>query len=577
MRYYKRYSQIVFNNNIGGINSHIRFSIAYLIFWGLFRNGRIQISLKWGYMKKPGIFHGALTGFLLTVPVVALFYFGWKVAGLPFVPFDIFDLVSRSLPGSVITFSIENMVALIRALHLGETAVVAKAAEQSIGVVIFLILGIFAGIIMNIILRIVKGAPVITSGITGFILAVPVEVITLMHNQSSPASPVIIAIWILALFFAWGIIFGLLYKSILGYRTKETPVDTERRSFLGRLAGLAGAITVVAVAGGWLLQRSKSATPEKLPWSATHPLPNANATVQPAPGTRAEFTPLKDHYRIDIDTVPPHVNINNWRLKVTGLVENPKEYTIDEIRNMPAMNQFITLECISNPIAGDLISTQRWTGTSFKHLLPVFGVKPEATHFDITAVDGFHETISIEDINNDERIMLAYDWDGLPLTVPHGFPLRIYIPDHYGMKQPKWIETIEAVALGKDGYWVERGWDRKARVKATSVIDTVAIDDIMTGSNGNKFVPVGGIAYSGAKGISKVEVRVDDGEWQEALLRTPLSDTTWVIWRYDYPYQEGEHAFTVRCYEADGTPQIETPASPHPSGATGLHSVTAKM
>jgi DMSO/TMAO reductase YedYZ molybdopterin-dependent catalytic subunit len=527
-------------------------------------------------MKKPGIFHGALTGFLLTIPVVALFYFGLKIVGLPFVPFDLFDWISRTLPGAIITFGIENMVALIRGLDLGSTAVVAKAAEQTLGIIIFLILGIIAGIILNIVLRGLRKSIVLWGAILGFIFAIPIEIITLIHNRTSSVSLIIVGLWIMALFLAWGIVFGLIYRSIPGFREKAAPVDAERRTFMGWLAGIAAASAAASVFGGVLFQKKEKVS-EQLPWSATHTLPNADAAVKPAPGTRAEFTPVKDHYRIDIDTMPPRVDIGKWRLKIMGLVNNPKGYTIDEIRSMPAMNQFITIECISNPIAGDLIGTQRWTGVSLKHLLPELGIQPEATHFDIKAVDGFHETISLEDINNDERIMLAYAWDGLPLTIPHGFPLRIYIPDHYGMKQPKWIESMEAVAQGQEGYWVERGWDRKARVRTTSVIDTVAVDSKITGPNGKMLVPVGGIAYSGARGISKVEIQVDGDDWREAQLRTPLSDTTWVIWRYDYPYQEGEHTFVVRCYEGDGTPQIEATASPHPSGATGFHSVTMSM
>lgn len=90
-------------------------------------------------------------------------------------------------------------------------------------------------------------------------------------------------------------------------------------------------------------------------------------------------------------------------------------------------------------------------------------------------------------------------------------------------------------------------------------------------------VPVGGIAHAGARGISKVEVRVDDGEWIEAQLRTPLSELTWAIWRYDMPFRAGEHVFTVRCYDGKGTMQIVEPSPPHPSGATGLHSRNATL
>jgi putative peptide-modifying radical SAM enzyme len=86
-----------------------------------------------------------------------------------------------------------------------------------------------------------------------------------------------------------------------------------------------------------------------------------------------------------------------------------------------------------------------------------------------------------------------------------------------------------------------------------------------------KRVPIGGIAHAGARGISKVEVQMDDGSWEPAALRTPLSPTTWVIWRYEWPFQPGKHTFAVRCFERDGTPQIATPSPAEPNGATGIH------
>jgi hypothetical protein len=209
---------------------------------------------------------------------------------------------------------------------------------------------------------------------------------------------------------------------------------------------------------------------------------------------------------------------------------------------------------------------------SLQRLLSDLQLKPAAMHLKIRSVDGFFEVVSLDAIRADERIMLAYAWDGVPLKREHGFPLRIYIPDIYGMKQPKWIESIEAADHWEPGYWVERGWNRMAQMQATSVIDTVAVDMSIIGADQQKLVPVGGIAHAGARGISKVEVRVDDGPWEQAALRTPLSELTWVIWRYDWPFRSGKHTFTVRCYEGNGTQQIATPRPPEPDGATGLHS-----
>ena len=127
------------------------------------------------------------------------------------------------------------------------------------------------------------------------------------------------------------------------------------------------------------------------------------------------------------------------------------------------------------------------------------------------------------------------------------------------------------------GYWVVRGWDKVAKMKATSVIDTIAVDMTIISADQRKLVPIGGIAHAGARGISKVEVRIDEGPWQTAVIRTPLSQTTWVLWRYDWPFQPGKHTFTVRCYDGSDVPQIVGAMPPAPSGASGLFSKSQKF
>jgi DMSO/TMAO reductase YedYZ molybdopterin-dependent catalytic subunit len=331
------------------------------------------------------------------------------------------------------------------------------------------------------------------------------------------------------------------------------------------------------VVGALIGGRRQAEVAEEARWSARRLPPNADASVKPAPGTRPEFTALEKHYRIDINTMPPMVNEEAWRLKIGGLVQQPLELTLADLRQYEPQHQFITLSCISKPVAGDLIGTTRWTGVSLRRLLPDWKLLPTATHLKIRSVDGFFETVALETIYQDERVMLTYAWDGVPLQVKHGFPLRIYIPDRYGMKQPKWIESVEAIGHWDAGYWVVRGWSREARMKATSVIDTVAVQATRTDASGQRFVPIGGIAHAGARGISRVEVQMDNGDWREAQLRSPLSGLTWVIWRYDMPFQAGEHTLTVRCYDGNGTPQILQPSPPHPNGATGLDSIRAKL
>src|SRR5258705_454903 len=96
-------------------------------------------------LEKPGILAGSLVGAILTIPLIAVFYSAWKLVGLPFVPFDLFDWMTRVLPGSVLTFGIDVMVKVIRTLNVGPTASTAKTAEQAMAIVGMLIAGVVAG------------------------------------------------------------------------------------------------------------------------------------------------------------------------------------------------------------------------------------------------------------------------------------------------------------------------------------------------------------------------------------------------------------------------------------------------
>ena len=532
--------------------------------------------------RKPGFWLGLLSGLFLTFPLVAIFYLGYRLAALPFPPFNLFDWQTRILPGPVVAKGIDTMVHVIGWFHLTDTSRAAKLAEQSMAVSEFILAGMVISALFFTFLRLgSRKAALLAGPILGVALGVATAWASSRIETSSTISPAARAVWIVALFLFWGAALGWVYRRMMrgevpaatgAVATASAAERTDRRRFLARFAGIASVITVVAAAIGKFGGRREAAAPGAggEPWSATHPLPNAGAAVQPAPGTRPELTPVSRHYRIDINTSPPSIPEATWRLKVHGLVAKPLEWTLADLRARPAMHQFITLSCISNTVGGDLIGATRWSGVSLQQLIPELSLRPNATHLKVHSADGFYEVVALNTIREDGRVMLTYAWDGLPLPEKHGFPLRIYIPDLYGMKQPKWIESIEAIDHWEPGYWVVRGWDREARMKATSVIDTIATNMMIAQPTREMRVPIGGIAHAGVRGISKVELRVDDGAWMPAELRTPLSGQTWVIWRYDWPFHAGKHTFTVRCFDGNGTPQIEQEAPPHPSGATGL-------
>ncbi|MFC1959886.1 molybdopterin-dependent oxidoreductase [Chloroflexota bacterium] len=551
---------------------------------------------------------GAMVGGLITAPLMAILYLGAQVAGLPFAPFDLFNLVARILPGDILALGVSSMVSVIGALNLGETSSTAKIIEQLMALALFWGLGVLAGSLFFVVQHARQTEKGIGAGaLLGLIVSLPVLWLVYSVNQSATTALGVSLAWTLVAFVGWGAAIGWVYEKLAelpaGQQAVAEPADSSagravtsseqpaagppieatalsRRQFLIRVGNASAVVTVVGAGLGVLLEASNNSTSRAAVDAAggaagqaglSTGLPNAGATVIPAPGTRPEYTPLADYYRIDISLVPPNINVEEWLLPIDGLVDIPLALTLEDFRNnYEALDQYVTMSCISNQVGGDLIGTTKWTGVSLQAILADAGVQSEAGYLNITSADGFHEAVALDLIQSDERIMLCYAWDDEPLTESHGFPLRIYIPDRYGMKQPKWITSMEVVAVPEEGYWVKRGWDQNALVNTTSVVDTVAAEAIVE-ADGQMLVPVGGIAYAGARGISKIEVQVDSAGWQEAELRDPLSETTWVIWRYDWPFQEGRHNFAVRAYDGSGDLQSIEERGVRPSGATGTH------
>ena len=551
-------------------------------------------------MLRKNLLTGLLVGLLLTAPLTALSYLGNALVGLPFLPFDMFNWMTPLIPGPLITFGIDRMIDMLLLLGF-DVATTAKTSEQIMAVTMFLVGGIVAGTVFYAVARARQASDHLVAWITAALYGLPIIAISQAVSRSS-VHPALRIGWLAVLFVGWG--YGLRWLLVQEARAAETGTITpdgapdgardaepravalSRRQFLITMGATAATITVVGSGVGVLLSAAERRRREQaledtmaheFDETAKAVFPNANDPVMSAPGTRPEYTPIKDHYKVFLQTEPTFIEAERYTLPITGLVDNPVMLTLDQITNdFETFDQYITLSCISGRVGTTLISTTQWTGPSMQDVLARVGVQPEAKYLRIHSGDGFYETVPLELIHNDRRIMLCHSWDGHPLPSDHGFPLRIWIPDRFGLKQPKWITSMELTAEYEEGYWVERGWDETAQVKTTSVIDTVAVDAAY--ANGTQTViPVGGIAWAGDRQISNVQVRVDGGEWNDALLRAPLSETTWVIWRYDWPLEAGNHVFEVKAFEGDGTPQIETVEDARPSGATGLHSREADV
>ena len=536
--------------------------------------------------------YGALAGGLLTAPLVGLLFLVDKLAGLPFVPFALFDWIARVLPGPIVTFGIDLMIDGLLLLGLS-VAAAAKTGEQAAAILLLLTIGVGGGVLFFGISRARSAQPGLIWGLAaGALFGLPMVAVSLPMGQST-VNPVITFVVLMVLFLAWGISFVPAYGRLVSIKAELPAVAEEvrtvsvidRRQFLVRLGAATATITVLSGGLGAILAQNERrqldqavlGSMDKSEMPIRDPFPNAGDPLVPAPGTRSEYTEVEDHYQVFLRTEPTFIDIATWSLPITGLVNNPLVLSLDDImHNYESRDQYVTLSCISGRVGTTLISTTWWTGVSLQKILADVQPQSAARYLIITSGDGFYETVDLDLIASDERIMLAYAWDGEPIPFDHGFPLRIWLPDRYGMKQPKWITGIEVTDEYQEGYWVERSWSEVAQVKATSVIDTIAVNNIIQKDN-QRLVPVGGIAFAGDRGISKVEVRVDGGPWELAQLRAPLSETTWVIWRYDWPFREGEHTFEVRCAEADGTPQIEEKQGNRPDGASGIHSRKTDM
>jgi DMSO/TMAO reductase YedYZ molybdopterin-dependent catalytic subunit len=294
-----------------------------------------------------------------------------------------------------------------------------------------------------------------------------------------------------------------------------------------------------------------------------------------------EVTTTDRFYRVDVNIFPPTLNASSWTLPVKGLVSNPLTLDYNQLVSMGSVEQYNTLECISNEIGGDLISTAKWKGVKLKDVLAQAQVKPEATYVVFKAADGYDVGIPMDRAMLDGTI-LAYQINGAPLPADHGFPVRMIVPGYYGMMNCKWLNSIELVSEKYYGYWQVRGWANEAQYQTGSEIVTPGTAQVADrfGIGGAPNIPAGmtpiaGVAFAGDRGVEKVEVSTDGGNtWMPASVKDPLSEYTWVLWTANWnPPSTGHYSLAVRATDKTGRVQTAVMNAPFPSGATGYHIV----
>lgn len=354
-----------------------------------------------------------------------------------------------------------------------------------------------------------------------------------------------------------------------------------RRAFLRGALGVATLALTGGVAGRVLSARAGSAgeavtararievplVPDRLP-------PPAGEASLDIDGLSPLHTPNGDFYIVDTAIRSPQVDPGGWALRIDGLVDRPLRFDHDELLDMSTDEADILLTCVSNEVGGDLAGTARWQGVRLDTLLDRAGVKPSGTQVIGRSVDGFTAGFPTTAALDGRDALVAVAMNGEVLPIAHGFPARLVVAGLYGyVSATKWLSEIELATDEVDGYWVPRGWAKEAPVKVASRIDVPSDgQDVEEG-----LVAVAGVAWAPLAGVGAVQVRVDDGPWEDATLAEELSAVSWRQWHFEWRAAVGAHSLSVRAIDRDGTAQVGEESPPRPAGATGYHRIAARV
>ena len=493
-----------------------------------------------GLSRRQTAIRGFGWGAIAGLAFVALMYLANLLLGLRTLPQLLNQPLLSIMPGFVFGFLIDTLQ------HAG------KVVEE-FGLIVAMVVGLgvlgaawaVAGLRWN-----TQYLALTFSGIGWLVVAailLPLGGAGFLGLNDGPATPIIWA----ALFAVYSVVLQLGRDA-----SGNAAVDEGRRRLLGALP-----ITIGAISLGVLAFRL-------LPdwYSAIFNPPEAGLRG-PAP----EITPVENFYVVSKNFSDPVVDAQGWSLAVGGLVDRPLRLSLTDLRALPGINEYVTLECVSNDVGGGLMSTGSFTGAKLADLIDMAGARASGTWVSFTARDGYTESIPVSMVRASPEIIVAYDLDGAPLPVRHGFPARMVIPGLYGMKGPKWLDRIDLVNHESGGYWEQQGWDHNPIVKTTSRIDMPKDGDVIKLGP----VSVSGVAFAGTRGIVKVEVSTDGGaSWSAVPFRAPLSSWTWVLWTMDWtPPKEDAYRLVVRATDGSGNLQDKNSTPSYPNGASGYHSI----
>lgn len=387
-----------------------------------------------------------------------------------------------------------------------------------------------------------------------------------------PGARVVDVIPVVVGFVSWIAVLSALVQPLITARHRPEIEARERRVFL-MVAGVVGLAAVGVAVAGRVVGRGRRHVVESRRLlrldGVTRPQPPADTSLG-LPGVSQWVTPNDDFYLIHTAISVPAIEPKDWTLRIHGLVDREITLTYNDLVARQLTEAWITLNCVSNEVGGDLIGNAWWSGIRIADILEEVGLDPDADCVLQTSEDGWNCSTPLSALTDDRNAMLAVAMNGKPLPIEHGFPVRTIVPGLYGyVSATKWVVDYEVTRFADvSAFWTDRGWSEQGPVKIASRIDVPRPGDVPVGD-----VNVGGMAWAQHTGISSVEVAVDGGEWQAAeIARTPTDDA-WVQWALTVTLDEGDHELRVRATDKAGLEQTGVLRDVVPDGATGWHTV----
>jgi DMSO/TMAO reductase YedYZ molybdopterin-dependent catalytic subunit len=502
------------------------------------------------------------TGVVASALVAATF------TGVPSPLVSVGNTVIDLAPAAVKDFAVEAFGTADKAVLLAGIYLVIAAAAA------------FAGVVG---LRRPRLALWITAGLGALAVAAGATDRTSMLLGPLRALPAVVALAVSVVTLGW-------LLSVLGRRAQgdsapwlephpgdDVGADFDRRRFLHAVLVTSAAVAVGAV--GTRLLGSAAAVASRARVRLPRAVDRAGAVPAGAElevrGITPYLTPNDDFYRIDTALSPPDVPTDGWTLRVHGMVDNELTLDFTDLLRRRLVERRITLTCVSNEVGGDLVGNATWIGVPLGELLSEAGVHADADAVLSTSADGFTAGTPLAALTDGRDAMIAVGMNGEPLPIVHGFPARMVVPGLYGyVSATKWVTDIEVTRFDDfDAYWTSRGWAAEGPIKTAARIDVPSAEAQLDAGR----QVVAGVAWAQTRGIEKVEVRIDDGDWVQARLGAQDGQDTWRQWVWQWDAVPGRHTVQVRATDRTGTTQTSDEAPPRPDGATGWPSRTVTV